>query len=310
MLENDCEFVIDSDITREFRNGEQYSISMAPYDSSSATDGLDPEHEDRKTGEALIAVSERKNLSKERSRGPFCGTRIAATPQAIASVWLMDEREAIIMFAWDETLAVASAAWWIGAACAMLIYAAAFDNAKRRQRRQQQARVGSEEGITRSQHHQAGLDTPPAELEHNRRVFPDSASTDLSSSQHPGTPFKFPEPIPSPKQHNPFVHELSASPVAPLNDIWQGPGPAKIEPVGRFDDASVPDLLPLDNDNAVLRVEEGAMGKRHLSPSPAKHTRKTSKTNKEPEFEMVTKDLFRSLSRAAVAEEAVEAGAS
>lgn len=95
--------------------------------------------------------------------------------------------------------------------------------------------------------------------------------------QHPGTPLAFECPYTAAEMHDSSVHELSASPVRPDNDIWQGPGPAKIHPIGNFDNAAVPDLFLEEKDD-----RRNYPAKRHLSPSPAQKRPKPTNEQTKP----------------------------
>ena len=111
--------------------------------------------------------------------------------------------------------------------------------------------------------------------------------------QHPGTPlaFNFDVPAAPISPPSPYAHELSASPVHPYTTIWQGPGLVKLDPVGRYNGSSVPDLSLVDEPGDIAPSP-----RRHLSPSPA---RKFRKTPGEPEFEMISKSSLHSINRVA-----------
>jgi hypothetical protein len=247
--------------TSNLTEGAYYTIYMSSYDAT-FPDGFNnnttPKQNivSEKTFQVSKSLSSYSNTSGREILAPQC-QKPAGTPLSVGAI------AGITVGVFVLGLVVGSLAFMAIGFCGMR-------KEKAKKRWQQQKYTTAEENETPAplQEEETGSEangrTLTAELDQHQRLPPAPKIEDNAPrgppDAHPGTPFIFgtenPESassIPASASNISFdVHELSSTPVRPGNDIFEGPGQVKIEPVGSFDDAAMPDLNMVGAEAAVL----------------------------------------------------------
>ncbi|KPI45903.1 uncharacterized protein AB675_848 [Cyphellophora attinorum] len=251
VIENACHYTMSASTTSNLTEGAYYYVYMFSYDAS-FPDGF---NNNTTPGSNLVSA---KPFQVSKSLSSYSNTR---GPEILAP---QCQKPAGTPLSVGAIAGIAVGVFLLGLVIGSLVFMAigvcGMRKEKARKGQQQQKDTATEgneaPSIPQGADTRSEVNNRPytAELDQHRPLFSERAIENNAlpgpPEVHPGTPFIFgpenPESarsIPASASNISFdVHELSSTPVRPGNDIFEGPGQVKIEPVGKFDDTAVPDL--------------------------------------------------------------------